>query len=742
MTKLSKIAILLSKDSNLSFEIEEIQTAFNKLGIATRFFDESDSIIEYRPDCVIATTPQDGKLTPFPTYGLINWSREEYLNLPRFVRNILTYDGYFTTSPELKQTLNDLMFGARKLGTSVFEFDFYPLATEYQQPVVNYAQPKIVIFEPDFKKSKFKTTIYHLLDKFPNLSVVTFAIPDLEKYSNRIILAKDVSDFHGIVRNHSAAVFLDGDNKRGINTSLLKLISTCVPVITLHTEILEKTFNDNLFYIPADTAFSALPKIIELNVIQIMRNVDRAIEKCRQAHQIFLSAYCLESVLPRLFGFHEKTLIDKGYMPNPDPEIEKRLPSVSFIIRTGGKHRHFLERTLDCLVAQQYPDLRVVFVIHATFSYINELIEKYPSLKIKVVECLKSRRSEAICAGMAAVETELFGLYDDDDEMFPNHVRTLVRALQYHASRDWRGEISMVYSGSLHVDDTYTVPERIEFQDHRLTSKNEMRAIEHFRFYSSSMMSQHTWFMPNGWLARSKFIDNELLVDPELDTCEDLYFELQFAQRGHFAFSAEVTTVHHFHHFGNSTLVDSYKHFPDTQRIALRNFTREFPQDIVYDIAEAFRLVGMPYVPKANILYQDEVYVGDRMDYTCNQFYPQRRRDVILQPQMVAAAVNAYGIPVNLFRLIRAFYKLMIYGGRFMMIDNYKKRMYFNKFRMNVQQNGYIATLKKVAKYVRSGQISTLPRKRNKMRVGAGVRLAQYFGWLQLIKLPFKRSSN
>src|SRR5205807_7385884 len=131
------------------------------------------------------------------------------------------------------------------------------------------------------------------------------------------------------------------------------------------------------------------------------------------------------------------------------------------------------------------------------------------------------------CEGMAAVETDLFGLFDDDDEIFPNHVRMLVKTLDYHACRDWRGEISMVYSGSIHADDRYPVKEVAEFQDDKILPKKEKRAIEHFRFYSSLKMSQHAWFMPNGWLARSKFIDEELLMDPKLDTCEDLYFELQ-----------------------------------------------------------------------------------------------------------------------------------------------------------------------------------------------------------------------
>ena len=97
-------------------------------------------------------------------------------------------------------------------------------------------------------------------------------------------------------------------------------------------------------------------------------------------------------------------------------------------------------------------------------------------------------------------------------------------------------------------------------------------------------MAQHEWFMmSNAWLAKTSLIDSELLIDPLIDTCEDLYLELQLAQRTHFAFSVELTCIHHFHSLGNSSIVDRKKHVPDTQRIALRNFSRTFVKDTIYD---------------------------------------------------------------------------------------------------------------------------------------------------------------
>jgi hypothetical protein len=739
MKTLSKIAILVSKDANLTFELEDLQNSLAKSGVVSKLFYDSDSILGYKPDCVFITSPQDGRLTPYPTYGLINKTRGEYLEIPRFVRNILSYDGYFTFSPILKQTLGDLMFGARKLGTGVLKLDFFPAATTFKAPAIDVSNQKIVIFEPDLITSKFKTAIFHLLDTLKNAVVVTFSVPD-NNISDKIILAKNSEDLNRILNETGIAVCLNSGDQResSITTTVIKTIASSVVTIAHRTDVLASHFADNLHYIEAETLVSELPKKIEDLVKIIQKNPAAAISKAEIAHKVFLDTFAFENLFSSFVEFHQKTLVNKGYVPNPDPAVEAALPSVTYIIRTGGKYRHFLERTLNCLLEQQYPDMRAIFVVHAEFPYMDEIIEKYPSLRIKVIKSIKSMRAQAIRDGMAAVETDLFGLFDDDDEIFPNHVRMLVKTIQYHAKRDWRGEMSMVYSGSIHADDTLTVPERVEFQDYKWVSKNEKRCIEHFRFYSSSEMAQHTWFMPNGWLIRSKFIDEELLVDPELDTCEDLYFELQIAQRGHFAFSPEVTTIHHFHRFGNSTIVDNLKHFPDTQRIALRNFSRVFPQDIVYDIHDAFRLIGKPdpIVPN-QITYQDELVPTPRIDYTNNQFYPVRAKENLVSPwrnQEPAQVVMAGSFnPFSISKFPRRFYKLIRYGVKFMLLDNTYKKKYLNSFIVTSKQQGFNAAFKKTINFCRNPSKSkALHATSNSFLVQKVIR--KYFGWLRFLK--------
>lgn len=714
MAQLKKIAILQGSDSTLTFEIDELSSVFLTLGIETKLFYESDSILAYCPDCVLVTSPQDAKLTPFPTYGFINRPRDEYLELPRFLRNILTYDGYLTFSPRLAEMLRDLTFGARKLGSSILTMGFFPRATTFAIPRLEEEQ-KIVIFDPDFDRSRFKTATYTLLEKIPNSHVVTFSINQVEKYHRRFIAVSNLDELNETLKKYNVGICLNsGDQQEEImNSVALKFAALGMVAIVHHTKLLASYFGDNFYYLPEDVSVSTLPTLVKNHLADIKVNPQLALRRAQAAHELFVDKLSIDNFVQEFIRFHAETLVNKGYVPHPDVTKEKALPSVTYIMRTGGKHRPHLERALDCLVNQQYPDLRVIFVTHVKVPFIDEIIAKYPSLKCKVIESIKSRRSEAIRDGMAAVETDLFGLFDDDDELFPNHVRMLVKTMQYHNHRDWRGEIGMVYSGSIHADDTYPVLERVEFHDHKLIGKNEKRAIEHFRFYSASLMSQHAWFMPNGWLARASLIDEELLVDPALDTCEDLYFELQIAQRRHFAFSAEVTAIHHFHHLGNSTIDDSHKHLPDTQRIALRNFSRTFAPDMIYDTH--YNIVGRVSCHDLNqILYQDYVSEENRGEYR-NQFYPNRYQAPVLGACASVVVNNA-----SSFFTTWLFLKNIACIRKVIFMDGYRRKYYWGKLTESIKQYGVRVTLGRMASFLSrqsshgTGAFFYVPTKHNK----------------------------
>src|SRR5688572_4020569 len=131
---LQKIAFLGRETELDSVEFAHIKHFLGTQNIQAAFFDRSEDIEDFKPDCVIALTPQDAKLTRYPTYGFITQVRDWYLTVPRLTRNVLSYDGYLTCSETHREWLEDVMFGARKLNTQIVPYDHLPPMGTYRSP--------------------------------------------------------------------------------------------------------------------------------------------------------------------------------------------------------------------------------------------------------------------------------------------------------------------------------------------------------------------------------------------------------------------------------------------------------------------------------------------------------------------------------------------------------------------------------------------------------------------------------
>ena len=564
--------------------VSRLSVAFARMGIEFEVFGKSEDIDAFAPDCVLVTSPQDPKLTKFPTYGFVDQPMHAFLHVPRFVRNLLTYDGHLTLSPVLKQIVGDLTFSARKLdtGTAFFGITFPMTVPELPE----FGDPKLCYVASDPTRTHFDA----LLERLAREGVLRLHGAE-DRWSGRLAgayagtLATNGEAIAGAYRAAGAGLCLNAcdDLNKLISPRLLEIVGSGAVAIANRSAHLAETFGDTLLYIDPAAGIDAARSEILAHLAWVKANPEEAQRKVIRAHRIFAETFALERLVPNLVELHQRTLVAKGYVPAADERAET-MPSVSFIVRTGGRSRPFLERALDSLAAQNYPRLQVIFVLHKHFDWMDAVIAKYtPALAFKIVEAPGSLRSTAIVRGMEAVDTDLFGMLDDDDELLPNHVRTLVKTLRHHDGRDWRGRILLVYASSYIVSDGQVYPERGQWRDGLFQERGELRVLEHYRFWNAEEMAQHFWYvMSNAWLAHRDIIDDEVLADPETDTCEDLYFELQFAQRTHFAFSGETTAIHHYHSHGNSTFVDSHRHEYDTLRHGLRTHMRTFPRMTQY----------------------------------------------------------------------------------------------------------------------------------------------------------------
>lgn len=701
MTNLHKIAILKGADDGLTFEIDEIQRCFQRIGIATKVFYESDSITEFAPDCVLVTSAQDGKLTAFPTYGLINQPRDSYLEIPRLTRNLLSYDGYLTFSPRLAEMLRDITFGARKLNTDILQADFFPCATTYQEPRFDQKQKQIAIFDPDFGFSNFKNAAYEFLSKHADCRLVTFSINNVEKFRDRIIVVSSLDELDDVLQKFPIIICLNGgDQQEGtIHPAVIKIISTCAVTITHHTAQLEKYFGNNLYYLHSDLTVKGVCDAIKVHLDEIEKNQVQAIAKVKAAHQIFLEKFAFDRMAAEFKEMHLTVLQNKGYIPKTDAAHEPTLPSATYIVHANGSYPERLARLFACLKNQQYPDLRVIVAANKDIAFLDKLSQDHRALITKVIFHPDASDSALMREALQSVDTELFGLIDEDTELYANHVRQLVKTMHYHSGRDWRGEIGCVYSGSIRVNEKNPVPEPKEFQDHRLSNKNEKRAMNHFQYYSAKLMAQHAWSMPGGWLARTRLLDAEILADPAFDVCDDVYLLLLIAQKTHFAFSVEVTMARHVPASDGDIQNAEREKTLVQQRIALLNLSRTYAQDALYDTV--YNIVGRPSRHDVNqVCFHDFIQPPFEREYW-NQFYPFRMRpeegDAGVQEIIFAEEGTSHNVllkillfPSKLIRFIRSFFTM----------DNDMRWQYTKKLMMSMKREGLLKTLFKLTRFI------------------------------------------
>jgi len=552
-----------------------------RVGIDVRWFVKSEDVVDYEPDCVLAWSCQDAKLTPFPTYGVLTPPADQYTRTRRFIRNVLTYDASLTLSDATRRWVSDLAFGARKFSCPTARFGCTVPRTVFSPG--SGSSLAYVGSTPDARTAA-------VIDSITRTEAVTVR----GAQGSWAALGHDRADlpvsFDGeslLSVYREAGIGLDLTPVAGRDglpsLRLLEIVAGSAPAITLDSPETRRVFGDALFYVPDIADADDLAAHVLEQIARIRDNRREAIERAHAAHDVVMTQFAMDALFANLIEMHDRVLVEKGYRPDPDPAAEGALPSATYIMRTGGgRSLSLIRRALDSMVAQQYPGLRALLVLFRPMQEAEQLKAEYPSLDIEVVDDFGGLRSTAICAGMRHVKTDLFGLLDDDDVLSPNHVRMLVKALAYHNGRSWRGKVRMAYSGSLELGETHPRAEHADYTDAYALTRRERRVMEHYRTYSTTQMSQHGWYLINTWLASRDLIDDELLDDPRIHTCEDLYVALQLAQRTFLAFSGEVT-MNHCYLDASSTIVDSHRHLADTLRGAVRHWTRLLPPESGHD---------------------------------------------------------------------------------------------------------------------------------------------------------------
>ena len=511
-----------------------ICAAADNLGWEAIEVGSSTEINQMQPDFVLSLHFRTAKLTQYPTYGCM-WNPPSIIESDScFIKNILTYDGYLSSSSEVTSWLHYLLYGRAKKS---FTIPFYTSCnlTPYQAP--NLEAPCLVYFGTNWDGPRFKQ-LFEQLDHQEFMEVYgKEAAWDYLKNSYRGTLPFDGISVLSTLNQAGVGLCLHTPQHCAAGIPSMRIfeiaasgaIALCEPhpFITTH-------FADSVLYI--DSNLPPREKVCQIvqAIKWVQHNPQQALAMSQQAHQIFSEHFTLEKLLLEIVPHHEALIQQKGFNLARSEPAQALRPSVEFIIRTKNNLKS-LERTLLSLVHQTYPSIAVIIVRCQSIDGLEALLDQYQTkLKIRIIDGSVSEfSSTSLWEGLHTVTAEYFAILNEGETIYPNHAHTLVTLLQ----EDFQ-TAGVAYSGAICVAGSGV-------DDCQSTSPSELATIDYFEPFSlDRMLRLENFVASNSFIAKSVLIDDEIRLDPRLSIVEDLFLLLHLCRKSQFIFSYEVTCEH------------------------------------------------------------------------------------------------------------------------------------------------------------------------------------------------------
>ena len=209
---------------------------------------------------------------------------------------------------------------------------------------------------------------------------------------------------------------------------------------------------------------------------------------------------------------------DRRCMVVVENSTEQPRPIVEYIIRIGSRAVTTVERALASLAAQTYQAIAIILVQFHPVTGLDAMIDRYrarfSSIR-HIVVANNGSRSTAWWAGLNAVSAEFFGMLDDDDTLFPNHVASVMDRFQREPGNGF------VYSGLIKVEDEpghyVTAPQFSGPAGKIIEERREIFCLEDEDF--RNLLPTHNVIGNHSWICRASLLDKDILTDPQLECC-------------------------------------------------------------------------------------------------------------------------------------------------------------------------------------------------------------------------------
>jgi len=530
---------------NLSYSaerefIERCLAVLAAQGVEARSAITSDELIAFDPDLVIVTHEFVAKTTDHFTAGLL-WSPTRfYRDDPARLKAIRSWDLVVPINGATRRFARNLHFPLRH-DSAVSELDFFPSAPDTPLPLPDTSRLSLAYVGAHWDGQRHRRLLEELA-----------AATDLHVYGPEAAWSFLPGQYRGPIpfdgrslvqtlHRHGVVLALHKLEHVEEQTPSMRVFEGCAArcaVITEPMPGLVERFGDALNYL--DTSLSPRQQARSIAaVIEGYRTSPASFERqVTQAHGIFSRGLSLERLLQ---GLVEDVSMRRT---QPTAVAVPSVPEVTVIVRCGSRPLAMVQRAVDSLARQTHPRIGLLLVRFAALEGLDEWAQALRGGGrfgfVSVIDAPGGGvRSAAMWAGLGHVRSELFCLLDDDDELFADHLASLVALLQRDPGCD------VAYSGVVkQEEDGLYLNTGARFKGDRgqeIPERRELRFMDDFDL--DRLLRFDNFIQSNTWLARSRVLDAEVLADPQLEVGEDMYFYLLLASRYRFRFSGRVSAV-------------------------------------------------------------------------------------------------------------------------------------------------------------------------------------------------------
>lgn len=461
--------------------------AARRLGIEARTFARSEDIAPFRPDFVLALSYNDAKLTGFPTYVLLTAPPRWFGALPRFRRNVLSFDGYWTVAPSVSRAMAALYARAGKPDLGAFAAISY-MRTDFVALDFTRACAAYIGTNWDGRRhgEMFRALaplgaarFYGKRERWSHLPDEAFGgeVP----FDGKAVLEAYRQAGIGLCLSHPD---FDAD---GIPTSrVFEVPAASAVMIAARNTLVEEAFGDAALYVDADGAPAAVADAIRRHVAWVRAHPARARDMAEAGHRVFNERFALEALLANAQDMHHRACRALGFaLPDGAPQAatEGGAFAATLVITVHDASLDRFARCLDSVLRQTLPARRVI--VFDGSSGLRAQAVLAARADARHVQCRPMGRGPAGWAALVArawdhLAGDWVCCLSADEVLFPNHLFAAAAAVRRHRARNAGAAPALVHSGLVQVSDAAALPELMG--DHYNVARVEHMRLAQFDF--------------------------------------------------------------------------------------------------------------------------------------------------------------------------------------------------------------------------------------------------------------------